>query len=203
MYIHPQCMYSHVAIFYQNQCCYVENSNSPQLSDWGSSSVYCPLQRGIGVVSSLKRTPAQVGVISPSMTTRQPYQGSRLKLCLAFDIGATYSGISYCVLRPGKIPTVYSVTRFVAIYPLKWTPQWQFARFSGRKPDGRSSKVPSVLYYDQSGQLRAVGSETTSSEILKQAREEAWLKVTWYVPVYYCTWRTASLIPCSKGSSFC
>ena len=35
------------------------------------------------------------------------------KLVLAFDIGTTYSGISYCILERGQVPEVLGVTRQV------------------------------------------------------------------------------------------
>ena len=68
------------------------------------------------------------------MSSRTAYKGSRRRLVLAFDIGTTYSGISYrCVqifvltavsrdtytqvfpsiLDPGQVPQIKGVTRFV------------------------------------------------------------------------------------------
>ena len=34
---------------------------------------------------------------------RKPYDGLTCQLVLAFDIGTTYSGISFCILQPGEI----------------------------------------------------------------------------------------------------
>lgn len=45
------------------------------------------------------------------MFLRHPYEGSSRKLVLAFDVGTTFSGISYCVLDPGEIPVVRGVSR--------------------------------------------------------------------------------------------
>ena len=42
---------------------------------------------------------------------RKPYTGSTRQLVLAFDVGTTYSGISYCILQPGEIPEPRGVTR--------------------------------------------------------------------------------------------
>ena len=44
------------------------------------------------------------------MLARKPYSGPR-KLVLAFDVGTTYSGISYCILQPGQIPEIRGVTK--------------------------------------------------------------------------------------------
>lgn len=41
----------------------------------------------------------------------QPYLGSSRRLVIAFDVGTTFSGSSYCFLEPGEVPKIYSVTR--------------------------------------------------------------------------------------------
>lgn len=51
--------------------------------------------------------------LSLTMTRLQPYQGTSRKLVLAIDIGTTYSGVSYCVLDPGEVPKILSVTRYI------------------------------------------------------------------------------------------
>ena len=48
---------------------------------------------------------------NPLMPERQPYQGPARKLVLAFDVGTTYSGVSYSILDPGEPPVVCGVTR--------------------------------------------------------------------------------------------
>ena len=45
-------------------------------------------------------------------TTRSTYAGSSRKLVLAFDIGTTYSGVSYALLDPGLVPEIASVVRY-------------------------------------------------------------------------------------------
>lgn len=45
------------------------------------------------------------------MATTRAYRGPSTRLVLAFDIGTTYSGVSYAILDPGEIPKVCSVTR--------------------------------------------------------------------------------------------
>lgn len=44
------------------------------------------------------------------MPNLRPYSGPT-KLVVAFDIGTTYSGISYCILERGQVPEVLGVTR--------------------------------------------------------------------------------------------
>ncbi|KAJ7578258.1 hypothetical protein C8J56DRAFT_359740 [Mycena floridula] len=77
------------------------------------------------------------------MRPRSAYTGSTRKLVLAFDIGTTYSGISYSILDPGLVPTIRGVTRFPAQTRI-----------------GGNAKIPSVLYYNQHGCLKGVGAET-------------------------------------------
>ena len=57
------------------------------------------------------------------MPSLKPYTGDA-KLVVAFDVGTTFSGISYCILEQGQVPEIDGVTRrvlhfFVLIY-LDW-----------------------------------------------------------------------------------
>ena len=47
--------------------------------------------------------------------TRKPYGGSTRSLVLAFDLGTTFSGVSYAILEPGEVPKIHGVTRCVAL----------------------------------------------------------------------------------------
>ena len=56
----------------------------------------------------------------PSGQNLKPYAGPT-KLVVAFDIGTTYSGVSYCILKPGQVPEILGITKqvlhfFVLIY---------------------------------------------------------------------------------------
>ncbi|KJA13504.1 hypothetical protein HYPSUDRAFT_72989 [Hypholoma sublateritium FD-334 SS-4] len=97
------------------------------------------------------------------MTTRKAYEGSRRKIVIAFDIGTTFSGVSYSVLEPGQVPTIKNVTRFPAQ-----------DRASG------SYKIPSIIYYDSFGGARVVGAEATRDGIEIEARENGWVKAEWF-----------------------
>ncbi|KAF9650957.1 hypothetical protein BDM02DRAFT_3184899 [Thelephora ganbajun] len=85
---------------------------------------------------------------------RSPYTGPSTKLVLAFDIGTTYSGVSYALLDPGIVPEIKSVGRFL---------------------DNRTIgnfKISSVLFYDHDGSFRGVKGtiDDDEAEDLHQVR---------------------------------
>ncbi|KAJ7137618.1 hypothetical protein C8R43DRAFT_1089388 [Mycena crocata] len=84
------------------------------------------------------------------MLPRKAFTGPTRKLVLGMDLGTTYAGLSYSLLEPGKIPSILPVTRFPA-----------------QDHVGGDSKVPSVIYYDRFGSVRA-------------AEEEGWVKSEWF-----------------------
>jgi len=45
---------------------------------------------------------------------------------------------------------------------------------------GGDSKIPSILYYNQDGELRAVGAEALQESVIEQAEEEGWVKLEWF-----------------------
>lgn len=94
---------------------------------------------------------------------QQPYNGVSTKLCLAFDVGTSFSSISYCILNPGQVPVIRNVNRF---------PRQHHA--------DRIEKVPSVIYYDQGGNLCAVGAEIQDPDTNAEAADEGWIKVAWF-----------------------
>ncbi|KAF9465196.1 hypothetical protein BDZ94DRAFT_1307345 [Collybia nuda] len=97
------------------------------------------------------------------MTTRSPYNGPYRKLLLAFDVGTTYSGVSYSILDPGQIPEIKGVTRFPA---------------QGRV--GGDSKIPTVVYYNQNGELQAAGAEASDEGVQEKADSGGWTKAEWF-----------------------
>ncbi|KAH6908783.1 hypothetical protein BKA70DRAFT_1278797 [Coprinopsis sp. MPI-PUGE-AT-0042] len=94
--------------------------------------------------------------------TPGPYGGNVRKLVLAFDVGTTFSGVSYCVLDPGTVPELKSVTK----YP-------------GQDHASGSSKIPSVLYYDAGGNMVAAGAEALAEDIYERAADEDWQMTEW------------------------
>ncbi|KAG2126241.1 hypothetical protein DEU56DRAFT_557062 [Suillus clintonianus] len=97
------------------------------------------------------------------MLPREPYKGLTRKLVLAFDVGTTFSGVSYCMLDPGEVPVIRGV-----------------ARYPAQEHVGGDSKIPSILYYDLQGDVRAVGAEALRQNIIEQAEDEGWVKLEWW-----------------------
>ncbi|RXW25701.1 hypothetical protein EST38_g127 [Candolleomyces aberdarensis] len=87
-----------------------------------------------------------------TLPRRAKYSGSTRGLVLAFDIGTTFSGISYSILDPGRVPEIRSITR----YPCQ-------------EHVGGDMKVPTVVYYDHLGIPRAIGAETLKEGIEVEA----------------------------------
>ncbi|KIJ66155.1 hypothetical protein HYDPIDRAFT_152023 [Hydnomerulius pinastri MD-312] len=97
------------------------------------------------------------------MLSRQPYHGRSRGLVLAFDVGTTYSGVSYAILDPGEVPKIQGVTRYPA-----------------QEHVGGDCKIPTILYYDQQGNPRAFGAEALQEHIIEQAEDEQWIKLEWW-----------------------
>ncbi|KAF8549070.1 hypothetical protein OG21DRAFT_1515573 [Imleria badia] len=97
------------------------------------------------------------------MPNLKSYAGPTSKLVVAFDIGTTYSGISYCFLERGRVPEVLGVTRF-----------------PGQAAVGGDAKVPSLLYYDRTGNIKAAGAEVLTEGVLEAALTEEWTRVEWW-----------------------
>ncbi|KAK0196216.1 hypothetical protein F5146DRAFT_319918 [Armillaria mellea] len=97
------------------------------------------------------------------MTGRNRYQGTYRKVVIAFDVGTTFSGASYAILDPGLVPEVRGVTRFPA-----------------QQKVGGDSKIPSIIYYNKAGVVRAVGAEATQEAFLEEAEDEEYIKVEWF-----------------------
>ena len=45
------------------------------------------------------------------LAQKKPFDGLERKLVIAFDVGTTYSGVSYAFLIPGEAPMIQGVTR--------------------------------------------------------------------------------------------
>ncbi|TFK64304.1 hypothetical protein BDN72DRAFT_861491 [Pluteus cervinus] len=97
------------------------------------------------------------------MTSRSAYSGGTRKLVLAFDVGTTFSGISYSVLDPGEVPEIKGVMKF----PYQEIISGNF-------------KVPSVIWYDAGGNVQAIGAGALRDGIEQEAEDGQWSKVEWY-----------------------
>ena len=112
------------------------------------------------------------------MPTRQPYSGTQRKLVLAFDVGTTYSGISYSILDPGLVPQVRGVTRYVYCFVLI-KHCLLYSRYPAQAHVGGDSKIPSILWYDAQGTARAMGAEALQDSIRETADDENWVMTLW------------------------
>ncbi|KAL5525758.1 hypothetical protein ACEPAG_7095 [Sanghuangporus baumii] len=97
---------------------------------------------------------------SSKANNRKPYNGDRRALVLAFDVGTTFSGVSYAFLDPGEVPKIHGVTR----YP-------------GQEHVTGNTKIPSLLYYDRNGRVVAAGAEAENGQIAAEAEDHGWYKV--------------------------
>ncbi|KAK0481095.1 hypothetical protein EDD18DRAFT_1203722 [Armillaria luteobubalina] len=93
------------------------------------------------------------------MPDRKPYEGTERKLVIAMDLGTTFSGVSYCILDPGRVPEIKGVTRFPS-----------------QEHVGGDAKIPTIIYYDQDGNVKAVGAEALKQNVVEDAEDEGWLR---------------------------
>ncbi|SJL14079.1 uncharacterized protein ARMOST_17534 [Armillaria ostoyae] len=90
---------------------------------------------------------------------RHPYGGRNQKLVIALDLGTTFSGVSYSILDPGIAPKIKGVTRFPA-----------------QENAGGDAKIPTIMYYDKSGEVMAAGAEALDESLVRSAEDEGWIK---------------------------
>lgn len=53
------------------------------------------------------------GTKHPRLINLQPHKGSSIDIIIGIDVGTTFSGVSYAFLRPGEVPEVQTVMRYV------------------------------------------------------------------------------------------
>jgi hypothetical protein len=54
-------------------------------------------------------------------------------------------------------------------------------RFPAQTQTGGDAKIPSVLYYDKTGNIRAAGAEVLTESVLEDALNNEWTKAEWLV----------------------
>ena len=54
-------------------------------------------------------------------------------------------------------------------------------RFPAQETIGGMSKVPSIIYYDTQGRVKAIGAEAIKDGIYEAAIEGNWYKAEWHV----------------------
>ncbi|PPQ99006.1 hypothetical protein CVT24_003488 [Panaeolus cyanescens] len=103
--------------------------------------------------------------MSSNTASREPYLGEKHRLIIAIDVGTAYSGVSYrsSLLEPGQIPEIHGVNR----YP-------------GQDRYGGDSKIPTIMWYDSAGTVRAAGAEALLDQATVAAEEEGWIRAEWF-----------------------
>ncbi|KAK0212128.1 hypothetical protein DFS33DRAFT_1369960 [Desarmillaria ectypa] len=89
------------------------------------------------------------------MPGRKPYNFIEKKLVIAMDLGTTFSGVSYSILDPGRVPEIKGATRSMSAV---------------------TAKIPIIMYYDQEGNLKAVCAEALKQNVIEDAEDNGWLK---------------------------
>jgi hypothetical protein len=83
------------------------------------------------------------------------------------------------------------------------------SRFPGQAEGRGNAKVPSILYYDASGNIKAVGSRALSIDVINDAEECRWTKAEWLVthhaliPLEFAHWIQVEASPSSQEFSIC
>ncbi|KAG5636039.1 hypothetical protein H0H81_009312 [Sphagnurus paluster] len=54
------------------------------------------------------------------------------------------------------------------------------SRFPAHSKFGGSCKIPTIIYYDQDGKVRAIGAETTDERLRDTIEDEGWVKAEWF-----------------------
>ena len=112
------------------------------------------------------------------MHNRKPYDGPT-KLVIAFDIGTTYSGASYCILERGQVPEILGVNRQALRFP--YLSIFTVHRYPGNPRAKGDAKIPSLLYYDKNGDVKAAGAEALAQMDTQVPDEEEWTLAEWLV----------------------
>jgi len=86
----------------------------------------------------------------------RPWAGET-KIILGFDIGTTFSGVSYAYLYPEGPQVVSAVS------------DWP-----GQEAHSGQSKVPTLVWYNRNKEASAFGAEALSAEVEEEAEEEGW-----------------------------
>ncbi|KAI0031110.1 hypothetical protein K488DRAFT_87114 [Vararia minispora EC-137] len=92
--------------------------------------------------------------------SRPKYSGSKRHLVIGFDLGTTFSGISYAIQDPGKEVIIQSVKRFPG-------------------QEKGDAAIPSVIYYSKDGKVAAVGAEEPSEDAYDEKGVYPW-KMEWF-----------------------
>lgn len=56
---------------------------------------------------------------------------------------------------------------------------WSYTRFPAHEHISGAPKIPTQIYYDLSGKVRAVGAEAVQESVYAEAEDEKWVKAEW------------------------
>jgi len=85
------------------------------------------------------------------------------------------------ILDPGRMPGIKGVTKYeissficdsliISCLPI---------RFPAQETISGASKIPTIIYYDKNGHVKAVGAEATKDGIYENAMDRGWVKAEW------------------------
>jgi hypothetical protein len=57
----------------------------------------------------------------------------------------------------------------------------RLSRFPAHEHISGASKIPTIIYYDRNGTVKAVGAEAMREGIYETAEDEQWVKAEWCV----------------------
>lgn len=84
------------------------------------------------------------------------------------------------LLEPGEIPVLRRVTRYIIRRRLiTLLVLLTMDRYPAQEQVGGDAKIPTILYYDELGNVRAAGAEALSDNIQHEAEENDWIKAEW------------------------
>ena len=116
------------------------------------------------------------------MPSSSPFTGSLRRLVLAFDVGTTFSGISFAVLDPGGEPKIQTVTRYACAHTVLLRVEIEEScatRFPGQASG--DFKIPSLVWYSQDGLVRACGAEARDTQMRLEAEDDNLVLAEWHV----------------------
>ena len=90
------------------------------------------------------------------------------------------------MLDRGIIPEINGVTKLVEITAKTLTNLFNpiVCRFPAHEYISGASKIPTIIYYDRAGNVKAVGAEAVEEGIYEMAEDEHWVKAEWYVLIF-------------------
>ena len=90
------------------------------------------------------------------------------------------SHCNHSVLDPGQVPEIKGVTRSAVFSSLLYHQLLSYGcRFPAQEHISGASKIPTVIYYDRSGRVKAVGAEAMKEGFYLVAEDENWVKAEW------------------------